>query len=91
METTAAAKIKSYGDFGSQPQNERTSFPQFITSMKNGKYLFYPQSFTLSDSSEKILLIDVEEWQLQNDWNWTANNFPGNFTGDRNNYWIFKI
>ena len=91
LETKTALKIKFYGDFGSPTFAERLTFPQVITSMKNGKFLFYPQSFVRSDSQEKVLTIDVEEWQRNEDWTRSPVNFPVNFNDEREALWIFKV
>ena len=90
-ETKTGLKLKSYGDFGSPTFAEKLTFPQVITSMKNGKYLFYPQSYIRSDSQEKVLTIDVEEWQENEDWTRSPVDFPVNFNDEREALWIFKV
>ena len=90
-ETKTVLKLKFFGEFGLPTFAERLTFPQVITRMKNGKYLFYPQSFIRSDSKEKILTIDVEEWEGDKDWTRSSVNFLVNFNAEREKLWIFKV
>ena len=59
--------------------------------MKNGKYLFYQQSFYRLDFPEEVLRIDVEKWQQNEDWNRSVINFSLNFTDETEVFWIFKV
>ena len=91
METNKALKLKSYGNFGTPTFAVMLNFPQFITPMKNGKYLLFPQYIIPPDHEKKVLNIVVEEWQLDEDWNRSSINFPLNFTEEKEAFWIFKV
>ena len=94
MEKNTALKVKFYGDFGSSTHIrvvELVSFPDVITSMKSGKYLFYKQSSHREDFPEEVLRIDLEKWQQNEDWNRSVVNFPLNFTDEIEIAWIFKV
>ena len=90
-ETDETLKIKSYGDFGSPTSAEWLSFPQFITPMKNERYLLHPQSWKQRGHQEKFSKIAVEEWQHNEDWNRSPFSFPENFFDESFNLWIFKV
>ena len=92
-ERNAALKLKFYGGFGSPNlyYQKSPTFPGIITPMKNGKYLFYQQSFFRWENSEKVLRIEVEEWEQNEDWNRSLINFPLNFTEETKVSWIFKV
>ena len=90
-ERNTALKLKFYGDFGSPTLFEIVSFPDVITSMKNGKFLFYQQSSHRQDFPEEVLRIDVEKWQQNEDWNRSVINFSFNFTDETEVFWIFKV
>ena len=91
LETKTGLKLKSYGNFGSPTFAERLTFPQVLTSMKNEKYLFHPQLCLKSDSEEKVVTIDVEEWQQNEDWTRSPVNFPVTFNDEIEAIWIFKV
>ena len=59
--------------------------------MKNGKYLFYQQSFYRLDFPEEVLRIDIEEWEQNEDWNRSCIILPFNFTDETEFFWIFKV
>merc|ERR1712227_107930 len=84
-ENNTALRLKFYGDFGSPTFIEsrfNPSFPDVITPMKDGKYLFYQQSFYRLDFPEEVLRIDVEEWEKNEDWNRSCIILPFNFTDE---------
>ena len=93
-DTNSALELISFGDFGPSIVAE-LRFPQVIKSMKNGRFIFHPQSFSLSLSEQNfpntdISKIDVEEWQQNEDWTRSFLNFPVDFT-DMGEIWIFQI
>ena len=67
MESKTALKVKFYGDFGSSTHIDTVSFPDVITSMKNGKYLFYKQS--LDDKKLVLNVISIDEKFFKNNCN----------------------
>ena len=81
---------------------ESLSFPDVLTPMKNGQYLFYPQSVITDQWAipdyipEQVkgklkVRIDVEEWEKNEDWNRSCINLPFNFFDERESLLIFKV
>ena len=91
-ETNSAPQLKSYGNFGSLTSPVRFRFPQVITPMNNGKYLFYPQYIDLPLRYEEKVCKSfvVEEWHYNDGLIRSPINFPVNFTDEEWNLWIFK-
>ena len=89
-ETNSALQLKSYGVFGSRTFPVEFRFPQVITSMKNGKFLFYPQSIDLR-KYKKLSKSFVEEWHYNEGLTRLPINFPVNFTGEEKTLWIYEI
>ena len=87
-ERNTALKLKFYENFGSPTFAESLSFPEVITPMNNGKYLFYQQSFITNRWAfpEEFL---IEQWEKNEDWNRSSINFPFVLTGE--SLWIFKV
>ena len=92
LERNGTTEIKSFGNFGSFMQIFQF-FPQVLTPMQNGKFIFYPQ-FVGSNISEPISFIEVDEGRISqnsNDSVWSFINFPFDLSNETEQLWIFKL
>lgn len=63
------------------------NFPQTITPMKNGKFLFHPQNFYQGES----LFVEVEGLQNNQRFNFSFIDFPLNISDEVTEFFIFKV
>ena len=78
--------MKSLGGLGPSLKNFQ-AFPQVITTLKNGKLIFYPKWIR----SEPNSTIRKDELKKNLGLNWSSINFPFNISDEVDELWIFKV
>ena len=63
------------------------NFPQTITPMQNGKFLFHQQNFY----QEEGLFVEVEELESNQGYNFSFIDFPLNISDEVREYFIFQV
>ena len=90
-ETNSGVELKYYGGFWTRNFPVNFRFPQVITSMKNGEFLFYPEFIDLGNNEEKVLKsFAIEKWHYNESLTRSSITFPVNLTDKNGNLWIFK-
>ena len=90
-ETNSGVELKYYGGFWTRTFPVNFRFPQVITSMKNGEFLFYPEFIDLGNNEEKVLKsFAIEKWHYNESLTRSSIIFPVNLTDKNGNLWIFK-